>query len=289
MMIDVVVIGGVFREVLDADTASPQPRLGGSGLTAALVSSRLGARTALVSYVGAEDADAASVLLGGAGVDGSCLATLPGVSGTFLFPAGDARPWPMYRPAEATPSAVPGLPDALVYLLFGIPDFDPVDAGWLGQVAQGSTLIWDRQGWLSRTRDSRRVAKLSSRRKVYLANEDEALSEFGVATVDHLARTLPPAGFLSAVVKRGSEGCVVISPEEFAGMARVPGFEVDTQNTIGSGDAFAGALSAELAVGSTLRQAVVMANAVASTFLRCGGDPLAAGLPELSRALMAGG
>ena len=51
---DVLVVGGVFREVLKADTA-PRLRYGGSGLTASVAAARFGARVALASYVGSED------------------------------------------------------------------------------------------------------------------------------------------------------------------------------------------------------------------------------------------
>ena len=51
---DVLVVGGIFREVFDADT-KPSMRYGGSGLTASVAAARFGVETALASYVGTDD------------------------------------------------------------------------------------------------------------------------------------------------------------------------------------------------------------------------------------------
>lgn len=40
-----------------------------------------------------------------------------------------------------------------------------------------STLIWDRQGWLSRTRDARAATALEAPRRILLANAGEAIDE----------------------------------------------------------------------------------------------------------------
>ena len=108
---NVLVVGGIFREVLDADTA-PKLRYGGSGLTASVAASRFGAAVTLASYIGAEDEEAVRAELELSGVDDSAVLSLAGACGTFLFPtlAGQERPWPMYRPAESLPQELPQIP-----------------------------------------------------------------------------------------------------------------------------------------------------------------------------------
>lgn len=270
-----LVVGGIFREILDGD-ASPKTRMGGSGLTAAIVAARLGAETSLASYVGDEDADTVHAMLNAVGVEHSALAILPGASGTFVFPAenpNDPRPWPMYRPAEAVPSDIPQLSNADMILVFGIPDFDPVAQGWLDRLPKHAGLIWDQQGWMSRARDSRAAANLPPRSKLYLANLDEARQEFPAESTDATLGSLPPAGYDAAVVKRGPHGCTVITPGARPRMVDIPGFSLSVSSTIGSGDAFAGALAATLAPSDVV-MAARTANAVAAAFLLCDGDPL---------------
>lgn len=271
----VLVVGGIFREVLDADS-TPRPRMGGSGLTAAIVAARLGAQTKLASYVGAEDAEAVFAMLDTANVDRVAIAVLPGASGTFVFPTKEraGQPWPMYRPAEAVPASLPSAGSADVALIFGIPDIDAIQAGSLMLGADG-LLVWDRQGFLSRARDWRGAAALEPRRKVYLANLDEAQEEFPASSAEETVAQLPPAGFAAAVVKCGAHGCIVIESER----TNVPGFPVDVHSTIGSGDAFAGALAAGLDSGLKLASAARRANAAAAAFLEA-GDALAEGFVE---------
>ena len=285
-MIGVVVVGGIFREVLDGD-AVPRRRLGGSGLVAAIIAARLGANTALVTFIGLEDAATGMSMLDAARVDSSRVVTLPGASGTFVFPSNATHPWPMYRPAEGIPATRPLLPPATTYLVFGMPDFDPVAEGWLGLLPHDATLLWDRQGWLSRARDCSAVSNLPPAVKVYLANEDEALAEFSARGTDDLISNLPPHGFQWAVIKRGREGCIVVERAPHGNTVRsVDGFPVETTDTIGSGDAFAGGLAASIAARAPMPEAASTANAAASAFLRLKGDPLAPSLPESARALL---
>ena len=71
---DVLVVGGIFREVFDAAT-KPSMRYGGSGLTASVAAARFGVETALASYVGTDDEGAVHTILGEAGVDGGTVIT----------------------------------------------------------------------------------------------------------------------------------------------------------------------------------------------------------------------
>jgi sugar/nucleoside kinase (ribokinase family) len=287
-VLDVVVVGGVFREILNGDT-SPRARLGGSGVTAAVTSARLGAKTALVSYVGEEDASAAFSMLGSSGVDTESVLVLPGASGTFVFPsAAGGRPWPMYRPAEAVPGNRPEVPEAAVYVVFGIPDFDPVAAGWTQVLSEDAILIWDRQGWISRARDSKPAGALRPRRKVYVANVEEVLEEFPAESEGAAMLALPPARYTAAIVKRGTRGCVVIEIVKGTRRGRtIAAATVHVGSTIGSGDAFAGGLAFRLAKGWSVEEGALAGNAAAGALLEAQCDPFADSVPERSRALMA--
>jgi sugar/nucleoside kinase (ribokinase family) len=238
-----------------------------------------------VSFVGDEDAATVAALLDAAGVDRSSIVVLPGASGTFVFPtqADDRHPWPMYRPAEAAPHTTAHPPvRADVVLVFGMPDFDALAAGWVAPGPQ-DVLVWDRQGFLSRTRDCRPAAALAPQRKIYLANLEEALEEFPAETTEETLTQLPPTGFAAAVIKRGPDGCLVI---DRCNSIAVSGFPVDARSTIGSGDAFAGALAAGIDAGLALDEAAWRGNAAAAAFLEF-DDPIDARLPERAGALVA--
>ena len=284
----VLIIGGIFREILNGDT-TPTLRMGGSGFTAAIVAARLGADVALVSYVGSEDAEAVHAMLDTAGVDRGSVYTLPGASGTFVFPTERAvsdRLWPMYRPAEAVPPNVPALQEHDVALVFGLPDFDPIASGWLAGLSEESTLIWDQQGWISRARDSRSAAALAPRSKAYLANLREACEEFPAGSAEATLLHLPPDGYDVAVIKQGAEGCSVIRAGGKGRIQQIPGFAVAVMSTIGSGDAFAGAFAATLPTAD-VAEAARTANATAAAFLACGGDPLHSKLLDRQQDLLA--
>lgn len=276
-VLDVLVIGGIFREVLDADS-KPRRRYGGSGFTAAIAAARLGARVALASYVGQEDEEAVRGELRVAGVDDHAVITVTGASGTFVFPTVEDsdRPWPMYRPAESVPAERPQeLPPALVVVAFGIPDYDPVAAGWLNALGRDVTLIWDRQGWLSRARDSRAILALRPARKLYLANETEAVEDAGTDGMDELLAVQPPAGFEVAVIKRGVNGVLVFERSN-AGiqMNAVRSFPVAAASTVGTGDVFAGAFAARLARGDSPTEAARWGCAAAAVALESGTNVL---------------
>ena len=251
---DVLVVGGIFREVFDADT-KPSMRYGGSGLTASVAAARFGVETALASYVGADDEGAVHTILGEAGVDRSAVVSVDGICGIFAYATEQShkQPWPMYRPAEAVPTTIPTLPESKVVLAFGFPDFDPLAEGWLDGLTSQTTVIWDRQGWLSRARDASGVLRLGASKRIYLANEDEATVDAQTSSFEETMAVQPADGFGVAVVKRGETGVVVAerTPEGVI-FADVPAYPVNTNRTVGTGDVFAGTLAARLALGDSV-------------------------------------
>ena len=250
---DVLVVGGIFREVLNADT-EPRRRYGGSGLTSSVAASRFGARVALASYVGIDDERAVRAELEFAGVDDRAVLSVAGACGTFVYPTHQLRRQlgPMYRPAEAIPAKAPETPEATIVVAFGIPDFDPLIEGWLSGLDRQATVIWDRQGWLSRARDAREILRRNVSRRIYLANGDEAIEDAKVRSFDETLAAQPPSGFDVAVIKRGKAGVVIAEKGLGAvNITSVPAFPVDTNSTVGSGDVFAGAFAARLALGDS--------------------------------------
>ena len=256
---------------------------------AIVAAARFGAEAALVAPVGAEDEGLARDLLRSVRVDGSWLQVVSGASGTFVFPRAldDAQPWPLFRPMESDVDRPlsPALPQAQVYLVFGIPDFEPVAAGWLDAAPREASMIWDRQGWLSRARDWTGL-DVPTERRLYLANLDEALAEFGVETADDLWPHLPPDGYESAVVKEGAAGCSVVTSAAPSTVVTIAGFPVRTASTIGSGDVFAGVLAAKLAERNELQPALRTANAASAAYLAADCDIFAEDLVRRVEALL---
>ena len=251
---DVLVVGGIFREVFDADTRASM-RYGGSGLTASVAAARFGVETALASYVGTDDEGEVRAILEEAGVDGSAVIPVDGMCGVFAYPTGQGpkQPTPMYRPAEAVPAVIPTLPESKVILAFGIPDFDPLAEGWLDGLASQATVIWDRQGWLSRARDASRVLRLGASKRIYVANGDEAAADARTSSFEEAIAAQPPDGFGVAVIKLGETGVVVAERStEGAILTAVPAYPVNTNCTVGTGDIFAGTLAARLALGDSV-------------------------------------
>ena len=275
---DVLIIGGVFREVLDADT-EPRRRYGGSGLTSSIAAARFGAQVALASYVGTEDERAVRAELEFAGVDDRAVLAVNGACGTFVFPTyqDQTRLGPMYRPAEALPDRIPEIPVAHIVVVFGIPDFDPIAMEWLKGPVEPATVIWDRQGWLSRARDASEILRLNAFRSIYVANEGEAIEDAGAGSFDEALNGQPPDGFDVAVVKRGATGVIVIEKSlSVVSSTAVPSFPVDTASTVGSGDIFAGVFGARLALGDPVIAAARWGCAAASVALTAGQNLLSA-------------
>ena len=183
----------------------------------------------------------------------------------------------MYRPAEAVPVKVPEIPTSNVVVAFGIPDFDPLKEGWLSGLHCQATVIWDRQGWLSRARDSSGILEINALRRIYLANEDEAIEDAQADAFEEALAAHPALGFDVAVIKRGEAGVVVI--EQSLGevcFTPVQAFPVNTNSTVGSGDVFAGVFAARLALGDSAVAAAQWGCAAAAISLKADHNLLTA-------------
>lgn len=104
-----------------------------------------------------------------------------------------------------------------------------------------------------------------------VVNEHEArilAGDDGSRSFEELAAVLLGRGARSIVITLGAAGAL---HGNTAGLGRVPSYAVEVVDTTGAGDAFVGALACELAHGSTLRDAVAFATAVAAVSVQSMG------------------
>lgn len=105
---------------------------------------------------------------------------------------------------------------------------------------------------------------------VLLPNEHEVFSLLSPspATHEECAARLFGCGIECLIVTLGAEGAKILTP---SGASIVPGFPARTVDTVGAGDCFCGALTASLATGSQLPDAVRIANGAASLSVQRSG------------------
>ncbi|WP_312875970.1 ribokinase [Arthrobacter terrae] len=237
---------------------------GGKGANQAVAAARLGAAVALVGAVGSDGlAGDATALLAGAGVDLSAVQQVPGPTGLALITVADD--------GENTIVVVPGANAAL-------------DAPAVGRsadvIAAAAVLVL--QGEIAAAGIAAAVQLAAGRVVLNLApvieldpavilradplvvNEHEAalvLSALrpGVEPSNadrELVARLRECGIPSVVLTRGALGAICADD---GGIEEVPAPAVPAVDTSGAGDAFVGALSARLAAGATLPEAVRLA------------------------------
>ncbi|QKJ88154.1 Ribokinase [Paramixta manurensis] len=97
-------------------------------------------------------------------------------------------------------------------------------------------------------------------------NSTEASLLTGVSVTDlasaqHAAEVLHQKGVRQLIITLGTQGALL---SDGSGMARIPLYPAQPQDSTGAGDAFNGALAARLAAGEPLRKAALFASAYAS-------------------------
>lgn len=258
-----LVIGGIFREAFSSDANQSRLHLAGSGLYAAIAAARLGTAVTLIAPIGTEDCEAAAALAGEVRIEAHFITT-PGPSGLFAYERRNGLDlFRGYRPAEAelAEDDVPELAAGFDrILLFGHPQWDPCASPRVAALTTGTQLLFDRQGWLSRTRSSAAAADLPAAEHLTLANFGERIDELGLAAAMNLDMP-PPTGFHAAIVKDGRWGSHLLEPGGHRGLAA---FATEVEGDLGSGDVFAGALAAALDCGEDLRGAARTAAAAAA-------------------------
>lgn len=250
---------------------------GGKGANQAVAAAKLGTPVVLVGAVGADaNAEPATALLRDAGVDLAHVEELEEVTGLAVITVA--------ANGENTVLVVPGA-NALVGAAFVDRHAEAVETAKL-VLLQGEIPAdgFARAVELARGRvvvnlapvvDVPREALL--RADPLMANEHEAglvlqqLGLDGAGTPEELARRLLDAGFASVVLTLGSAGALVASGGE---LTHIESPKVDAVDTVGAGDAFAGAFCHRLSAGDSMVDAARYACRVgAFSVTRPGAQP----------------
>jgi ribokinase len=269
-MNDVVVVGSANLDLVGSTPRLPAPGetvigtsfsefAGGKGLNQAIAASRAGARTALVACVGNDGA--ATHLLDVAGRDGvdtshvAHVADIPTGRALIMVDDEGENSIVVVPGANAATTASELPPGRVVLAQLEVP-VDAVIAAFATARAAGTTTV------LNPAPAAALPPELVALTDILVPNEHEAAHVGDIAD-------LHAAGVQTVVVTLGSRGAAVStlrtgSVESWA----LPAFSVDAIDTTGAGDAFCGCLSAGLAAGVELDEALrraVAAGALATT------------------------
>ena len=250
---------------------------GGKGANQAVAAAKLGTPVVLVGATGADaNADPATAILREAGVDMRHVEEVEDVTGLAVITVA--------ANGENTVLVVPGA-NALVGAEFVDRHAEAVESAEL-VLLQGEIPAdgFARAVELARGRvvvnlapvvDVPRKSLLAA--DPLMANEHEAgliLEQLGLdsaGTPEELARRLKDAGFASVVLTLGAAGALVADD---AGLTHVASPQVEAVDTVGAGDAFAGAFCARIVEGDTLVEAAEYAARVgAFSVTRPGAQP----------------
>ena len=251
---------------------------GGKGANQAVAAARLGASVAFVGAVGADEfGEAARTNLAGEGVDVSRLTAIEGSQTGVAFivvdDAGqnqiavasganhefDSTIWDDMPAAESNEVLVSTFEVGLDALIAGAERF----------VAAGALVV------INPAPAMELPASLLASRPILVPNEGEAHTLTGESDPVTAARVLAARSGAPVVVTLGAMGAVFVETADFV---RVPAPLVDAVDTTGAGDAFVGALAAELSAGRSLTEAVQFAVHAASLSVRVSGAH--AGMPS---------
>ena len=238
---------------------------------AASAASRLGASTSILAPVGSEDHDLALALAEEAGIT-SLFIESPGASATFAYETrGERRVVRGYRPATSRPAVgeLPALGERpSVVLIFGHPEWDPCASEPVRDITADSTLLFDRQGWMSATPGATDALSLPAAVRISLSNAGELDEEENGEAVSW--GSLPLRGFDASVVKDGPWGThLFVAGQRLSFQAHA----LSPTDEIGSGDVFAGSLAASLARGYSLESGCPRAVAAASVSISSSESP----------------
>lgn len=281
-----LVCGGLFLEEIKGREA----RIGGSGFTAAIAAARYGAEVTLAGWIGSADACEAFAILDAAGVDRRGVLVLDGATTRYRIsdPIDLAMPEPSVTIGAVPCGRSPALPSAPVVLCFGTPGFDAIRSGWLDRAAEGAVLLFDRQGSHSMVGGAEMAATVPAAQRILLGNAHEVIADNTVVDLTSALEALPPTSFELALVKTGAWGVIGVGPE--AGDERGFGaFDVPVRSTIGSGDVFAGVVSALVAQGTSVLDAVPEAVAAAGAWIASDAEVPPTGLHHRAAELVANG
>jgi sugar/nucleoside kinase (ribokinase family) len=256
------------------------PHLGGNGANTSYALAKLGAPVRLTGALG-NDTFGDSVLsqLTGVGVDVSSVSRISEPTPTtvglvassgsraFLHRPG-ASAHALMQPAEFSRSFVGGAAFFHLANPFALPGLRVNASEWLKRaravgLRTSMDLGWDSRGeWISV------IGPCLPYVDLLFANREEAQFLTGEPDSFAAANALRAKGAGTVVVKLGAAGCAVYSP----GLElRAPGFVVETIDTTGAGDCFAGGFLAGLFYGANLEGAARLGNAAGALSVTCLG------------------
>lgn len=261
---------------------------GGKGANQAVAAARLGAQVAFVGAVGTDAyADLAVRGLREAGVDTSSIAAVPGPTGQ-AFVTVDERTGE--NSIVVVPGANAGVDETLVRTSAGLLERSdvvvlqgeiPPEASAAAAFSGPARLVLNLapvipvEGPVIRRADPLVVNEHEGRLVLELL--DRAVE--GLATEESVVEALLAEGIPAVVITLGAAGAIF---SDGGPALRVPAPAVGAVDTTGAGDAFVGALSARLAAGDPLEEAVRFAVRVGSfAVTRRGAQPSYPGLGDI--------
>lgn len=227
---------------------------GGKGLNQAVACARMGAKTAFVGCVGNDDAGVMlRAVLEREGIDTSLLATVDAPTGrAFINVDRDGENEIVVVSGANARVTVPRIPEAAVVLMQLEIPLDVVEGVLRAAKENGAITV------LNPAPAAPLDAELLARVDVLLPNETESAALGGTEAL--LAR-----GVRTIVTTLGERGAVI---EQSGSRIAIAPHRVTPVDTVGAGDAFTGAMCAQLASGQSLEDAVrvgAIAGALATT------------------------
>jgi ribokinase len=292
-MADVVVVGSINVDFMVRGSRLPGAgetvgggtlarHFGGKGANQAVAAARLGARVALVGAVGDDELGAASLAdLQAEGIDVARVARVRGTTTGVALIVVDAAGENQIAVAPGANGALDGQMVAsalanwrpttgrgVLLEVFEVAD-DAIIAGARFAAEHGLALV------INPAPARPLPAALRDAHALVVANQGEAGALTGVTDPQKAARALSAMTGAPAVVTLGAKGAAIADGGK---VTLVDAPRVEVVDTTGAGDAFAGALAAELAGGAGIVEAVRLAVAAAALSVTAPGAR--AGMPR---------
>lgn len=233
-------------------------RFGGKGGNQAVAAARMGARTAMAGRVGRDRfAEMILAALDEAGVDRSGVLEGEGASGmsvAIVDARGDYGAVIVSGVNRGIDPASVALPEGVRVVLLQNEVPEAVNLALAAQAGDARVIL--------NAAPARAVAaELMARVDLLVVNRGEAAALAATEDPDGAARRLLGQGPRAVIVTLGGDGLVLATPD---GLLRMAAPRVDVVSTHGAGDAFTGALAAELARGAALPDACAFAQGAAA-------------------------
>ncbi|MCY3878542.1 MAG: PfkB family carbohydrate kinase [Rhodobacteraceae bacterium] len=273
---DILVIGALHLDVIVNAPRFPQPdetivgttvsyQLGGKGGNQALAAARMGAAVAMAGRIGNDDFGRRIVqTLEASGVDFGRVRQVDGPSGmsaAVLDTGGDYGAVIVSGVNVGIDPAEIALPPSLKLLLLQSEIPSEVNQAVISRSPVNCRVILNAAPFRAAELNDRR---LMERVDILVVNRLEAAQHLGLGKefdARQAVKRLLGRGPSAAIVTLGADGLVACTRE---GCFALPGIGVEPVSTHGAGDAFIGALGAELMRAADLRQAAEFAQGAAA-------------------------